>query len=578
MRAWGLTEKMLRLIPTLLRPRLLAIKNRTRSNYSLRGQFGRDLVITLFSAAILYAIYYGTHSALINIQALSKLAYLHASLPLALIFSLLFVMLLFSNAVAAAGSFFQSRDLDMILASPVSPRAFFTGRFLDTFLSSSWMVLVFAVPVIVAFGNAYHGSIDYYLFCLASLLPYFAIATALSVIIVTALAGLTSAANIKHLLLLGCLILLLACYYGLRVMSADGHGLGDVNKALQIVAYFSKAQRSWLPSYWSAICLGEILEPSRRPLWPYLLMSYGTACATISLAYITTLLFHRRAYCQAGGAGQVLLLGSRFSYHLTGKVLFFANRQYRGIIVKELRSFSRDMTQALQLLLLLGLCMIYLFNFKLLSSVQTLPDNMRIWWQGFLVFSSVGMGAFAITAIASRFVFPSVSLEGKSFWIIQSAPISIRDFLYAKLWCWFVPVAALAAFLFASGALAIGAPLKIVAVNVMTSFVICYGIVGLAVGIGAQFSNFDWESASQLSASLGNMIFMIFSAILIIVSLAPVGTMIFLRTTLSAGRSFNPFEWYGAVCASTLFLIYSNYLAAAWAIKSGEKAIRARMK
>src|SRR5438477_329620 len=53
---------------------------------------------------------------------------------------------------------------------------------------------------------------------------------------------------------------------------------------------------------------------------------------------------------------------------------------------------------------------------------------------------SVGMAGFVMATVAVRFVFPAVSAEGASFWIIRTSPISLGDFLWSKFWTGLVPV------------------------------------------------------------------------------------------------------------------------------------------
>jgi ABC-2 type transport system permease protein len=247
--------------------------------------------------------------------------------------------------------------------------------------------------------------------------------------------------------------------------------------------------------------------------------------------------------------------------------------EYRAIIVKEFKVFARDMTQAIQLLLLLGLCMVYLYNFRILHGVANLPDATKLWWQGFLVGSNLAMGAFVMTAVCTRFVFPSVSLEGQSYWILQTSPLSVGQLLRAKFWCWLVPVASMSSIIFASGALAINAEPEIIAINALASWVVCYGIVGLATGLGALFSNFDWEHSSQLAASFGSLVFMLSATVLIVLNLIPAGTLIFLRTLKETGYNFTDSEWYLAVGCCAILLTYLNYCATRWALRVGEHSL-----
>lgn len=48
--------------------------------------------------------------------------------------------------------------------------------------------------------------------------------------------------------------------------------------------------------------------------------------------------------------------------------------------------------------------------------IDDLPIGQRLWWQAILIIGNMTMGAFVMTAVATRFVFPSVSLEGQTFW------------------------------------------------------------------------------------------------------------------------------------------------------------------
>ena len=76
--------------------------------------------------------------------------------------------------------------------------------------------------------------------------------------------------------------------------------------------------------------------------------------------------------------------------------------------------------------------LLYLYNFRVL-------DLSRIpYMSGFLkniyAFINLGMAGLVMATVAVRFAFPAVSAEGASFWIIRTAPITLRDFLWSKFW------------------------------------------------------------------------------------------------------------------------------------------------
>ena len=50
------------------------------------------------------------------------------------------------------------------------------------------------------------------------------------------------------------------------------------------------------------------------------------------------------------------------------------------------------------------------------------------------------LAGFVLTAVAGRFAFPSVSMEGSAFWLIRSAPVSLRAFLWIKFAIYLLPL------------------------------------------------------------------------------------------------------------------------------------------
>jgi ABC-2 type transport system permease protein len=91
----------------------------------------------------------------------------------------------------------------------------------------------------------------------------------------------------------------------------------------------------------------------------------------------------------------------------------------RSLLLKDVKTFVRDTTQWSQLLLLLALVVVYLYNFSVLPSNFTFAT---FYLQNLFSFLNLGLAGFVLAAVAVRFVFTSVSGEGQAFWIIRSSP------------------------------------------------------------------------------------------------------------------------------------------------------------
>lgn len=566
------------MVPVLLRPKILSLKNKWFRAGTSGSRRGRDFVLVVFSLMIMAGVYRGSVSTLHSIQTSSRIVYIHPSMPLGLLLMLLLAMLLFSNSVAALGTLFMGKDLDLLLSAPVTNARLFQAKVIEIMTNSSWMVVVFGLPILLAFGHSYLMPWEFYLLAMVIMTPYFLIPSAISIIVATLITRILPVNRTREILFVIAALIMVAIYWVVQLFGTQEQAFNNVDELMRVMSLLTLPQRTWLPSHWAATCIGEMLEGSRQSGYLNLVLLYSTAVALCSLAYIVLRQAYFVAYSKAKNSPQGMILSSKRSQQRLRLLTPIASQQFRALLAKELKTFARDLAQALQLLLLIGICMIYLYNFKFLHAVQGLPIAAQIWWKSVLVLINVVMGAFVITAVCTRFVFPSISLEGRCFWIIASAPISINQLLRAKFWMWLIPIATISSVIFLSGALAIDAAPHIVAINAIASWIICYGIVGMGVGLGALFADFDWDHASQLSASLGSLIYMLSSMFLVLINLLPTAALVFLRTLRVLGAGIPKDEWFLYVGCSALLLIYINFAAARWALKIGENALRQKMR
>ena len=82
---------------------------------------------------------------------------------LTMIFLIFFGLLIFSNIVTSLSSHYLCGDLELCLASPVSLEEVFLSRCVHTFVDSSWMVIVFGVPILMSYAYVYGPGPGYYL-------------------------------------------------------------------------------------------------------------------------------------------------------------------------------------------------------------------------------------------------------------------------------------------------------------------------------------------------------------------------------------------------------------------------------
>jgi ABC-2 type transport system permease protein len=232
---------------------------------------------------------------------------------------------------------------------------------------------------------------------------------------------------------------------------------------------------------------------------------------------------------------------------VTGGVTSFFPETLRAIMIKDIKTFLRDTTQWSQLFLLLALVVVYLYNFKVLPIDRSPIPSSTL--RTAISFTNLALAGFVLSAVAVRFAFPAVSLEGKAFWVLQTAPISLRKLLWSKFWLNLIPLLFLGELLVFVSNLLLRVPTWMMALSLITIFLMTFGITAIAVGVGALYPKFDYDHAAEIPTGFGGMICMIFSIGFIGLSVMIEAWPVYL---LTAGK-FDP----GAVARSPWLLVPS---------------------
>src|SRR6185295_2705709 len=192
----------------------------------------------------------------------------------------------------------------------------------------------------------------------------------------------------------------------------------------------------------------------------------------------------------------------------------------RQLLVKDTKIFMRDVSQWSQLLLLVALMLLYLYNFRVLD-LQRIP-YMSEFVKNIYGFVNLGMAGFVMATVTVRFVFPAVSAEGAAFWIIRTSPVPLRDFLWSKFWTGLLPVVLLTEVLTiaANELLGVDPFMKIAAA--LAIFCMSFALVGLAAGLGARYPRFGADP-SQVAGSYGGVAFMVQAVLFVMVMIVLVG-------------------------------------------------------
>jgi ABC-2 type transport system permease protein len=501
---------------------------------------------------------------------------LHPSIPLRMVLTTLFLMLLLSASVTALGALFLSRDLDLILSSPITRKAFLGGKIGEVILASSWMFVLFGLPTLLAFGAFFKANTAYYLvsplLCAALLL----IPSVASILIATLFGAVVPPNRGREVFLMLFLLSLGLFFFYLGApqpaisMSTDTSALASFGRFSEVSAV------PWAPSSICAEALSDLIAGRYRSSLVAILLFAFASLGIGVLALWAMELFFERAYTQAQSQRSTLRINSRLSHTLSAFLLPFMRPAHRAILEKEFKLFSRDIAHTVQLGMLLGICFVYLYNFRMLRNPDNLAPEFIKWWHAFLMLCNVALSSMVVTSICTRFVFPSVSLEGASFWVLQCSPVTMIEVLRTKFRAWFVPLAAISSVIFVSGALALNADGPLVLGTCVAGVILCYGLVALSIGLGAIFSQFDWEYSAQVSTTLGSFILMFASVLVLLVDMVPIGLMFASYGLLPEYSVGGDSRHWLVMISCLIMLFFINRLLASWSLSAGARSLQPR--
>ncbi len=491
----------------LLSPRLLSWKNDLWMRQE--GNWPRRLVLICLTLGFWIATYWAIKRVLVYFQDVHELGPALAYQLLLIILLTFLSMLLFSNLITSLSTFFLAADLDLVMSTPTPPSAFFYSRLIITAFNSSWMVLFFSLPVFAAYGSVFGGGNLFYLWVVLVFPLFLIIPAALGVLITHLLVYFLPARRIREILFFIGLFTFLLLYFLFRFSQPERLVQPEAfGHFLEFLTAMETPSSPFLPSSWSAEIFASVLFQKPVDLWFFyaLLMSYALFLPLMT-SWISAAVY-LSGWSKAQEARQGRRQGHLLDQILKGMTYLFPPT-LKTIMVKDIKTFLRDTTQWSQLLLLLALIVVYLYNFKVLpldrSPIPTSALRMVI------SFVNLGLAGFVLSAIAVRFAFPAVSLEGKAFWILQTSPIPLRSLLWSKFWLNLVPLLFLGEILVFLSNMLLRVPPWMMTLSLITVFLMTFGITAIGVGLGARYPKFDYSNVAEIPTSFGGAMCMIFS-------------------------------------------------------------------
>ncbi len=527
---------------------------RARAVKTNSGALGRGAVLGVVGLAFWAFIFAVLYRLLVYFRGIPEIGPLLAGKLLGLVLISFFGMLLLSNVISSLSTFFLARDLDLLVAGPVDWLRLYIAKLIETCAHSSWMVLLMAVPMFAAYGIVYDGGPMFALVVLSVFLPFLLLPTVVGSAITLLLVNLFPARRTKDILSVIAVLAAGGVVLLFRLMRPEQLARPEGFRSLiEFISILKGPTSPWLPSDWVQGALMTWLQQEPDPFPLYLLWS--TAAAFVVIGALLHRAMYAKAFTKAQESGERSARKSLVSsvFH---RLLAPLGMVRRELVMKEVRLFFRDTTQWSQLILLAVLVVVYVFNIKFLP---VSGEGVTFFVANLIPFLNLVLAGFVLASIAARFIFPGVSLEGRTMWLLRSSPLSMRDLLWAKFWVGTIPLLFFAVGLVLVTGLLMKVSTFIMVVSVLTITMMTFAISGMAIGFGTLFPRFETENAAQIPTSFGGLLFMMASIVMIGVVITLEARPVFsYLASVSFGSPRDPGEMYWGFGVSILVCLFAT--------------------
>lgn len=441
-----------------------------------------------------------------------------------LFFISLQVMLIFSAGIILFGGLYSSRETAFLMTLPVRDSRLVFLRFQEALFFSSWGFFLLASPMMVAYGLVVSAPWYYYAYLPVMMVSFAYIPCALGAIVCLLLIN-----RLPHLrrIVVGLLALVVigAAYFSiwrtLNISNADLLGAAWFKETFH---RFEFTRGEWLPSTW----LSNGLLDAARPLSPdpndlpwfesgkYLIVLVSNALFFhVMVTWVGKQIFRNSYHGLNSRQARETKVSMAWIDKVVDVFLRPFSSQTRLLITKDLRLFRRDPVQWSQFLIFFGLLLLYFANVDRFR--QHRADVSVQTWVNIVSFLNLAVVGLILSTFTTRFIYPLISLEGRRFWILGRLPLERDTILWGKFL-----FAACGSLLPCSGLVLISdlmlnvSPMVVI-VHQVICLLLCIGLSGMAVGLGAIMPNFREQSPSKIAAGFGGTLNLVLSALYIMI-------------------------------------------------------------
>ena len=443
------------------------------------------------------------------------------------LFSLFFfglgVMLFFSSIVTSFATLYRSPEVPALLTMPIGLGELTLFKALESAVYSSWAFFFMILPFVGAFAVHQHLAPTFTLWALLFSVPFVLLFSALGTAVCMLLVRWLPTGRALFLLVGGTVLVLIA--WVVRTVAAAHPMDDDAGLVLtRLIPGLRISSHPLLPSWWisegiMSLARGDTL----RGFLLWLVLLANVLFLGLIVEQLGRRVFYEGWIKSSGGRGA--RAGAPPGWSFLRRLLVGAAADTRALLLKDIRLFLRDPVQWSQALVFFGLLTLYFLNLRQLR-YHLLPAE----WRNLIVFLNLFSVSAVTCSLSSRFIYPQMSLEGHSFWLLGPSPLSMPRILRAKygLSASLLAAVCLVLMLLSSHMLRVDTPLLTVSCAIAVS--ICLVVAALSLGLGCIFADLKERNPAAIVSSFGGTLNLVLCMAYTIAVVLPFAAVFHLHT------------------------------------------------
>ncbi|HSB88885.1 MAG TPA: hypothetical protein VLD63_02545 [Anaerolineales bacterium] len=410
-------------------------------------------------------------------------------------------------------SLYLAGDMDFLLSAPIPIRAVFLTKLLQAILPNFALMGLLGMPLLFGLGSIGAYNAAYYPLVVLAMAVLSLAGAGLASLLVMGIVRLFPARRVAEVLgFVGALVSILCSQSGQLA------NLGDVsaNQMARAAQWLARFDTPWSPLAWAGRGVVEIGQGHWLPGLAMLGLTFALSVGV----FVVALTAAERLYYSGWASLSVVRTRRRRMARATAPRVRggWRSSPVWAIVVKDFTVLRRDLRNLSQMVTPIILGIVYAV-FLVRGGGEPPPGRGEApgWFmEGFrqtLSYGDVAIAMFVGWILLSRLAAVAFSQEGRSYWIIKTAPVNPNRLIAAKFLSAFLPATALG-WVFVL-ALSILRPASLA--HIAFSLVVigsCYAAAtGLHLAFGIVGAVFDWEDPRQMQRSAAGCLSMLASTV-----------------------------------------------------------------